>query len=97
MSAGLNGVTLRGVLKLSADCEYEPDQFGNWMKRIVWVWSPELGNRKLYETDYRTLTYWIEMTSQSRITPDSHVTPHCDLLSHNRVDQGSGPELTGHR
>ena len=49
-----------GVLKLSGDYEYELDQFGNWTKRTVWVWSPELGNRKLYETDYRTLTYWIK-------------------------------------
>ena len=47
-----------GVLKLSADYEYELDQLGNWTKRIVWLWSPELGERKLYETDYRTLTYW---------------------------------------
>jgi hypothetical protein len=49
-----------GLLKLSADYGYELDQFGNWTKRTVWVWSPELGNRKLYETDYRTLTYWIK-------------------------------------
>lgn len=47
-----------GVLKQSADYEYEIDQFGNWTKRAVWVWSPELGERKLYETDYRTLKYW---------------------------------------
>lgn len=47
-----------GVLKLSSDYEYELDQFGNWTKRIVLVWSPELGERKLYETDYRTLKYW---------------------------------------
>jgi hypothetical protein len=47
-----------GVLKLSGDYEYDLDQFGNWTKRTVWVWSPEIGNRKLYETDYRTLTYW---------------------------------------
>jgi hypothetical protein len=48
------------VLKLSADNEYELDLFGNWTKRTVWVWSPELGARKLYETDYRTLEYWIK-------------------------------------
>lgn len=46
------------VLKLSADYEYELDQFENWTKRRVWVWSPELEERKLYETDYRTLSYW---------------------------------------
>jgi hypothetical protein len=47
-----------GVLKLSADYEYELDQLGNWTKRIVWVWSAGFGERKLYETDHRTLTYW---------------------------------------
>jgi hypothetical protein len=47
-----------GVLKLSADYQSESDQFGNWVKRAVWVWSPELGERKLYETYYRTLKYW---------------------------------------
>lgn len=47
-----------GMLKLSADYEYKLDQFGNWTKRTVSVWSPELGERKLYETDYRTLKYW---------------------------------------
>jgi hypothetical protein len=47
-----------GLLKLSADYEYETDLFGNWTKRTVWVWRPELGERKLYETDYRTLKYW---------------------------------------
>lgn len=46
------------VLKVCADYEYEFDQFGNWTKRTVWVRSPELGERKLYETDYRTLKYW---------------------------------------
>jgi hypothetical protein len=49
-----------GMLKLSADYEYELDQFGNWTKRTVCVWSPDLGSRKLYETDYRTLTYWVK-------------------------------------
>jgi hypothetical protein len=47
-----------GVLRLSFDYEYEVDQFGNWTKRTVFVWSPELGERKSYETDYRTLKYW---------------------------------------
>ncbi len=49
-----------GMLKLSADYEYELDQFGNWTKRTVSVWSPELGERKLYEKDYRTLQYWAD-------------------------------------
>jgi hypothetical protein len=47
-----------GILKLSFDFDYELDSFGNWSKRTVWIWGPELGDRKLYETDYRTLTYW---------------------------------------
>jgi hypothetical protein len=47
-----------GVLRLSFDYEYQLDRFGNWTKRTVKVWSPELGEPKLCETDYRTLTYW---------------------------------------
>jgi hypothetical protein len=47
-----------GVLRLSFDYEYELDHFGNWTRRTAWVWSPELGERKLCETDYRTLKYW---------------------------------------
>jgi hypothetical protein len=47
-----------GQLELSADYEYELDAFGNWTKRTVWVWSAELGERKLYETDYQILSYW---------------------------------------
>jgi hypothetical protein len=47
-----------GELKLAADHEYELDQYGNWTKQTIWIWTPELGERKLYETDYRTLTYW---------------------------------------
>jgi hypothetical protein len=46
------------VLRLTFDYEYELDSLGNWTKRAVWVWSPELGERKLCETDYRTITYW---------------------------------------
>jgi hypothetical protein len=46
------------VLRLAFDYEYESDSFGNWTKRTVWVWSPELGERKLSETDNRTITYW---------------------------------------
>jgi hypothetical protein len=47
-----------GTLKYSADFEYELDQYGNWTKRTVWVWNEDLGERKLYTTDYRTYTYW---------------------------------------
>lgn len=46
------------VLRLAFDYEYVLDSLGNWTKRTVWVWSPELGERKLGETDYRTITYW---------------------------------------
>lgn len=46
------------VLRLAFDYEYQLDAFGNWTKRTVWVWSPELGERKLCETDYRTIAYW---------------------------------------
>jgi YD repeat-containing protein len=41
-----------------ADYEYEFDLLGNWTKRSVWVWTPGLGQRTLYETDYRTIEYW---------------------------------------
>jgi hypothetical protein len=47
-----------GVLQLALDYEYEVDGFGNWTKRTVWLWSPDLGERELFETDYRTLKYW---------------------------------------
>jgi hypothetical protein len=47
-----------GVLQLGIDFEYEIDAFGNWTKRTLWLSSPELGERKLFETDHRTLTYW---------------------------------------
>ena len=46
------------VLRLSFDYEYQLDQFGNWTTRTVWVWTPELGDRKLAERDSRTITYW---------------------------------------
>jgi hypothetical protein len=47
-----------GDLKLAAYYEYEFDAFGNWTTRKIWVWSAELGERQLYETDTRALTYW---------------------------------------
>lgn len=46
------------VLKAAADYEYEFDSVGNWLKRTVRVWTPELGVSELYETNYRVLTYW---------------------------------------
>jgi hypothetical protein len=45
-------------LRASADYEYEFDPFGNWLKRTTRVWTPELVQPQIYETDYRTLTYW---------------------------------------
>jgi hypothetical protein len=47
-----------GHLQFATYFEYELDTFGNWTQRSVWVWSTELADRKLYETDTRTLTYW---------------------------------------
>lgn len=45
-------------LVIAADYEYEFDLLGNWTKRTTWVWTPSLGERTLYETDYRTIAYW---------------------------------------
>jgi len=47
-----------GTLRLAFDYEYQLDAFGNWTRRTVWVWSPEIGERKLCETDFRTIAYW---------------------------------------
>ena len=46
------------VLKLAFDYEYELDAVGNWTKRTVWVWTSQFEVCKLFETDYRTITYW---------------------------------------
>jgi hypothetical protein len=47
-----------GNLRYAAYYEYEIDTFRNWTYRQVWVWTPELIERKLLETDSRTITYW---------------------------------------
>jgi hypothetical protein len=47
-----------GNLRYAAYYEYEIDIFRNWTYRQVWVWTPELIERKLLETDSRTITYW---------------------------------------
>jgi hypothetical protein len=47
-----------GNLKFGAYFEYEVDGFRNWTYRRVWVWNPDLGERSLYETDFRFITYW---------------------------------------
>jgi hypothetical protein len=39
-----------GALKVAVDFEYALDTAGNWTKRTVWVWSSELGERKLHAT-----------------------------------------------
>jgi hypothetical protein len=54
-------VELRDVtdqVEMAADYEYEFDGHGNWTKRSVRIWTPELGERKLLEIDTRTITYW---------------------------------------
>lgn len=38
--------------------DYEIDPFRNWTYRWVWVWSSDLDERALYETDSRKITYW---------------------------------------
>jgi hypothetical protein len=47
-----------GQLRFAAYYKYEMDRLTNWTYREVWVWTPELGERTLYETDFRTITYW---------------------------------------
>lgn len=47
-----------GNLRLAAYFEYEVDSHRNWTLRQVWVWDPSLGQRTLFETDLRTITYW---------------------------------------
>jgi hypothetical protein len=40
--------------------EYQMDGHENWTTRKVWVQPGEQGERALYETDSRTITYWSE-------------------------------------
>ena len=47
-----------GTLRLKVEYEYELDGLGNWTKRRTWVWTPDLGEKKLYKVDLRRLTYW---------------------------------------
>lgn len=47
-----------GNLQYAAYYEFEIDAFRNWTHRQIWVWSPALGERKLCETDSRSITYW---------------------------------------
>jgi len=45
-------------LEIVAEYEYEFDPLGNWTRRTTWLSTPSLGQRTLYETDYRTIEYW---------------------------------------
>lgn len=47
-----------GQLLYGAYYEYEIDAHRNWTHRVIRVWSQSLGERKLYETDSRTISYW---------------------------------------
>jgi hypothetical protein len=47
-----------GNLKLAAYFEYEVDAHRNWIYRRIWVWNPDLGERTLFETDFRAIAYW---------------------------------------
>jgi hypothetical protein len=48
----------QGELRYAAYYKYETDSFDNWTYREVWVWSPELGEHTLLETDFRKIEYW---------------------------------------
>lgn len=47
-----------GGLLYGAYYDYEIDAQRNWTHRVIWVWSRLLGERKVYETDSRTISYW---------------------------------------
>jgi hypothetical protein len=47
-----------GKLLYAAYCEYTLDETGNWTHRKVWVVTPDLAERTLYEEDSRLITYW---------------------------------------
>ena len=47
-----------GELLCGAYYEYEIDAHRNWTHRVIWVWSRSLGERKVYEIDSRTISYW---------------------------------------
>ena len=40
--------------------EYQLDDYQNWTSRKVWLQEGAQGERNLYETDSRTITYWPE-------------------------------------
>jgi hypothetical protein len=47
-----------GNLTYGTYFEYEIDGFGNWTHRQVWVFLNSLGQRRPYQTDARSITYW---------------------------------------
>jgi hypothetical protein len=60
-SLGLKSAEWRdgaGKLLYAAYYDYEVDSRRNWTRRSIWVVSPELPERTLYEEDTRTLVYW---------------------------------------
>ena len=48
----------KGDLRFAAYYEYEFDANHNWTDRNIWVWDSALGERKLYESDSRSISYW---------------------------------------
>jgi hypothetical protein len=49
-----------GTPLVRAFYEYQIDEHENWTTRKVWVQPRQQGERTLYETDSRTITYWPE-------------------------------------
>lgn len=47
-----------GTLRYAAYYQYEFDDHHNWTTRTIWVLSPEIPERTLYETDTRVIGYW---------------------------------------
>ena len=47
-----------GALTDAAYVEYTVDDHHNWITRKVWLVSPELPDRTLYQVDARSITYW---------------------------------------
>ena len=48
-----------GTLRLKVEYEYEVDGQRNWTARRTSVWTPDLGEKKVYKVDLRRLTYWV--------------------------------------
>lgn len=47
-----------GALTDAVYVEYSADEHHNWTTRKVWLVSPQLPQRTLYEVDARSITYW---------------------------------------